>query len=127
MRRHWNPDGIAPPFGRYVQAVLVERPQRLLALSGLLGIRADGTIPASLEAQTEVILEAIDAALAEAGMSRSQVVRMATFLVDPEARVAYMALRDAWVAEPPPASTLIVVKALARPELLIEIEILAAA
>jgi enamine deaminase RidA (YjgF/YER057c/UK114 family) len=38
-----------------------------------------------------------------------------------------MAVRDAWVADPPPASTLVVVKELVRPEARVEVEILAAA
>ncbi len=38
-----------------------------------------------------------------------------------------MAVRDRYVGEPPPASTLLVVKALARPRFKIEIEAVAAA
>lgn len=126
-RRHWSPAAVAAPFGRYATAVLVERPERLLALSGLLGIRPDDTVPATLEEQIAVILAAIDASLAEAGMERRHLVRLVTFLTAAEQRASYMRLRDAWVADPPPASTLIVVKALARPECLIEIEATAAA
>jgi 2-iminobutanoate/2-iminopropanoate deaminase len=38
-----------------------------------------------------------------------------------------MRVRDAWVADPPPASTLLIVKALALPACKIEIEAVAAA
>jgi enamine deaminase RidA (YjgF/YER057c/UK114 family) len=126
-RRHWNPAGVAAPAGRYVNAVLVERPERVLTLSGLLGIRPDGTIPASLEGQAAIVLAAIDAALAGAGMDRSQLVRLVTYLVEPGDRPRFMRLRDAWAPDPPPASTLVVVKALALPACLIEIEATAAA
>lgn len=106
--------------------MLVERPGRLLALSGLLGIGPDGSVPASVSAQTELIFAGIDSALREAGMSRGHLVRLTSYLVDVADRPAVMAVRDAWVADPPPASTLLVVSALALPEARIEIEALAA-
>ena len=41
-------------------------------------------------------------------------------------RTEYMAVRDAWAADPPPASTLLVVKGLALPACKVEIEAIAA-
>lgn len=126
MRRHFSPEALPPPFGRYHHAVHLARPSELLALSGLLAVRADGTVPESVEEQATLILAGIDACLAEADMDRSHLVRLATFITEPEYRTPYMAVRDAWVADPPPASTLLVVKALAHPACKIEIEATAA-
>jgi enamine deaminase RidA (YjgF/YER057c/UK114 family) len=124
-RRALSPKALHPPFGRYSQGVLVEGSSRLLLLSGLLGIRPDGTIPPGVEEQTAVILDGIDACLREGGLARSDVLRLSTFITEPDYRLPYMRLRDIWVADPPPASTLIVVKALARPAFKIEIEAIA--
>ena len=54
-------------------------------------------------------------------------MRLNTYLTDPADLRSYMAVRDRYVGEPPPASTLLVVKALARPRFKIEIEAVAAA
>ena len=59
-------------------------------------------------------------------MGPGDLVRLNTYLTDPADRAAYGAVRDRYVAAPPPASTLVVVRALARPEFKIEIEAIAA-
>ena len=59
-------------------------------------------------------------------MNRSHVVRLTTFLLDPEHRAPFMAVRDGWVEAPAPASTLVFISALARPEFLVEVETIAA-
>lgn len=127
MRRHWNPSGIAAPVAKYSHAVLVTGHHKLLAVSGQLGIAPDGSMPEGCEAQAKLIFAALDGCLAEAGMGRRHVIRLNTYLVDLADRPTFMAVRDAWVADPPPASTLVVVKELVRPEARVEVEILAAA
>ena len=126
MQRHFSPKTIAAPFGRYHQAVEVVDSPRLLFLSGQLGITADGEIPEGCEAQARVIFDAIDRCLEEAVLERRNLVRLNAYLVEPDDRLAYMKVRDAYVAEPPPASTLLFVKALAKPEFLVEVEAIAA-
>ena len=125
--RHLSPATLRPPFGRYAQAVEVTGAGQLLFVSGQLGIAADGAVPDGVEAQTELVLANIDACLMSAGLTRANVVRLTTFLTEAEYRPGYMRVRDAWVADPPPASTLLVVKALALPACKVEIEAIAAA
>jgi enamine deaminase RidA (YjgF/YER057c/UK114 family) len=127
MRRHLNPAQVTQPFGCYHQAVALDAPGRLLVISGQLGIRADGTIPESVEEQTALILGAIEACLVEAELTRADLLRLTTYLTEAEYRLPYMQVRDAWVADPPPASTLVVVKALVLPAAKIEIEAIAGA
>jgi 2-iminobutanoate/2-iminopropanoate deaminase len=127
MRRYLDPDGVPSPFGRYHHAVAIEGAQRLLFLSGQLGVRADGSAPEGVAAQAEIAFGYIDAALRAAGFAREHLVRLNVFLTEPEDRLAYMRVRDAWVADPPPASTLLIVKALALPACKVEIEAVAAA
>jgi 2-iminobutanoate/2-iminopropanoate deaminase len=125
--KHFSPSEVRPPFGRYHQAVAVSGAERLLFVSGQLGVRPDGTVPDVIEAQAEQAFANIEACLVAGGFARRQVVRLTVFLTEPEYRHGYMQVRDAWVADPPPASTLIIVKALALPVCNVEIEAVAAA
>ena len=125
-RRHFSPGGISAPLARYHHAVELSRPERWLVLSGQLGIRGDGSVPEDAGEQAALAFAAIDACLAEAGMGRADVVRLTTYITEIEHRPPYMRVRDAWVADPPPASTLVVVKALALPALKVEVEVIAA-
>ena len=125
MRRSISPSAIRPPFGRYSHAVSLEAPRSLLVVSGQLAVRPDGSVPEDAGEQTALVLAAIDACLAEAGLERADVLRLSAYITEPEYRAAYMRVRDAWVADPPPASTLLVVKALALPACKVEIEAIA--
>lgn len=126
-KRHLSPAGVSPPFGRYHHLVEVEGAQRLVFISGQLGVASDGTVPETIEAQAECAFAAVEAILAEIGMDRAAVVRLNVFLTEAADREGYMAVRDRWVADPPPASTLVIVKALAVPACRVEIEAVAAA
>jgi 2-iminobutanoate/2-iminopropanoate deaminase len=121
-----TPEAIHPPLANYRHAVCVPPGARWLFLSGQLGIAPDGTIPQSFEGQAAQCFENIRAILAGAGMGFSDLVRLNTYLTDPADLKAYMAVRDRYVGDPPPASTLLVIQALARPELRIEVEAVAA-
>jgi enamine deaminase RidA (YjgF/YER057c/UK114 family) len=114
------------PYGRYRHAVAVDGARRLLFLSGQLPVDADDAVPDGIAAQTRRVLANIEHLLAEEGLAPRHLVRLTTFLVDPADRAGYMAERDAWVATPPPASTLLYVKGLANPACRIEIEAIAA-
>ena len=122
-----TPPGIHPPFGAYSHGIEASA-GRLVATSGQLGIRPDGTIPATVEAQAATCLAAIAAILAEAGLDRRHVLRLSAFVTRREHMAAYMAERDRWLAgvSPRPASTLVIVSGFTHPEFLVEIEALAA-
>ena len=121
-----TPKGIHPPLANYSHATLVPPGARWLYLSGQLGIAPDGTIPEDTTAQAQLCFANIEAILREAGMASADLVRLTTYLLDPRDRAGYMAVRDRYVSDPPPASTLLVIQALARPQLRIEVEAVAA-
>lgn len=127
MSRPITPAGIRPPFARYSHAVEVPAGQRLLFCSGQLGIGPDESVPGSVEGQTERCFENIRAILADAGMDLSHIIRINAFVTGREHLKGYMAARDRYVADPPPASTLMIVSGFARPEFLVEVEVVAAA
>jgi enamine deaminase RidA (YjgF/YER057c/UK114 family) len=126
MLRRITPETISPPLANYSHAVEVPPNARWLYLAGQVGMAPDGTVPTSCADQAEACFANILAILAEAGMGPGDLVRLNTYLTDPADRAAYGAARDRHVAPPPPASTLVVVRALARPEFKIEIEAIAA-
>ncbi len=127
MTRYITPPDIHPPFANYHHAVEVPAGARLLFVSGQLGVAADGTVPAAASDQAALAFDNVLSILAAAGMAADHIVRLNTYLTDPADLRSYMAVRDRYVGEPPPASTLLVVKALARPRFKIEIEAVAAA
>ena len=126
MLRRLTPAGIHPPFANYCHATLAPAGGRWLYVSGQLGVRPDGVIPEGFVEQAEACFGNIALILAEAGMSAADLVRLNTYLTDPADLATYMSVRDRHVADPPPASTLLVVQALARPQFRIEIEAIAA-
>ncbi|MGA8446211.1 MAG: RidA family protein [Roseiarcus sp.] len=124
--RRFNPDTIHPPFAKYAHAVEVEAGARMVFCSGQLGIGRDGVIPDDVEAQARLCFRAIQAVLGEAAMSLGDLVRLNAYVVSAQYLGGYMKVRDEFVGNPPPASTLIVVQGFARPEFKVEIEAVAA-
>jgi len=124
--RHLVPKRVRAPFGRYSHAVEIPANARLLFCSGQLGISVADEIPDSVEAQATLCFEAVGAFLAEAGMSFADIVRINAYVTDRAHMAAYMAVRDRYVKEPPPASTLMIVSGFTRPEFKVEVEAIAA-
>ena len=127
--RRITPPQIRPPFAHYAHGVEVRAGARMLFSSGQLGLEPDDVLPEGAEAQAARCFANLDAILAEAGMTRADVVRLNAFVTAREHMQGYMAARDAWAADlaEPPASTLMIVSGFTRPEFLVEIEMVAAA
>jgi 2-iminobutanoate/2-iminopropanoate deaminase len=125
--KHITPPGIRAPFARYSYGVEIPPGSRILVCSGQLGITPDDRVPESIEEQTHLCFRNIKAVLEQAGFSFSDVVRINAFVVSREYLKGYMSVRDLYISDPPPASTLMIVSGFARPEFLVEVEIIAAA
>ncbi|SHG37372.1 Enamine deaminase RidA, house cleaning of reactive enamine intermediates, YjgF/YER057c/UK114 family [Kaistia soli DSM 19436] len=126
MNTPLTPASVRPPFGRYHHGVATPAGSRFIFTSGQLGVRADDSVPETIEEQAEVCFEAIRAILAEGGMSLADIVRLSAFVTKREDMRRYMSVRDRYVSDPPPASTLFIVSGFTRPEFLVEIEAVAA-
>jgi enamine deaminase RidA (YjgF/YER057c/UK114 family) len=126
MPRPLDPPTIRAPFARYSHAIEVPAGTRLVFCSGQLGIGADEAVPPTVGAQAERCFENIRAILAEADLELSDIVRINAYVTRREDMAGYMAVRDRMVADPPPASTLMVVSGFTRPEFLVEVEVVAA-
>lgn len=120
-----NPKSIAAPVGTYSHALLAPGGGHWLHLSGQVGITPDGAIPADFAGQAAAAWSNVRAILVEAKMSIGDLIKVTTFLVDSNDVPALGPVRASFLGEHRPASTLLVVAALARPEWRIEIEAIA--
>lgn len=125
MMRKFNPQGM-PVSPAYSHGVEIATPGRMLFVSGQVGMLADGSIARGIEAQVRAVIGNLDKVLAEAGMSRADVVKYTIFLVEGVDIAAYRTAAGPLLPVPPPASSLVFVKALASPDFLVEIEAIAA-
>ncbi|MFM8800581.1 MAG: RidA family protein [Tagaea sp.] len=127
MLKVHNPKTIAPPTGRYQHAIEAPAGARTLYISGQVGNLPDGTLAQGIDAQAEAVWRNIAAILAEAGFGLGDLAKVTVLLVDKAHIGAARVARDRILGDTrPPASTLIVVDALASPDFLIEIEAIAA-
>lgn len=126
MLERATPTAIHPPAANYSYLTVVPPGARLAFLSGQLGIRPDGSIPEGAGEQAEAAFDNALAALAAAGMTAADIVRINAFVTDRAHLAPYMAARDRVVASPPPSSTLMIVSGFANPRFLVEIEVVAA-
>ena len=125
--KHITPPGIRAPFARYSYGVEIPPGHRILVCSGQLGISAADQVPPTIEEQTHLCFRNIGVVLEAAGFAFSNVVRINAFVVSREHLKGYMTVRDLYIADPPPASTLMIVSGFSRPEFLVEVEVIAAA
>lgn len=126
MIKFQNPGGVAPPFGNYSHAAVVAKGAQWLHLSGQVGVQPDGTLAQGIDAQCEWAWKNLLAILESSGMGLGDVVKTTTYLVDVDHVAAFRRVRDRVIGAHRPASTLVVVQALASPEWLVEIELEAA-
>lgn len=121
-----NPAGTAPNPS-YSQAALVTAPQRTLYISGQVGVDAQGRMGADIAEQAKIAVANLNAVLAAAGMDATNLAKVTIYLTDDSLIPAFMQAAGSDLPSPPPATTLLVVKALAAPPLLVEIEAIAVA
>ncbi|MBL8808194.1 MAG: RidA family protein [Rhodospirillales bacterium] len=127
MLKAFNPKTIAPPQGKYQMAIEIPAGARTLHISGQVGVLPDGKMAQGFDAQADAVWSNLKAILADAGMTFDDLVKVTIILVD-KAHIGPS--RDARErnlgSARRPASTLLVIPALASPDYLIEIEAVAA-
>ncbi len=126
LKKH-NPSAIAAAFSRYSLGVEAPATARWLYVSGQVGVAPDGAFANGPEAQMEAAWRNVLAILDAAGMGPGDLVKVTVFLTRAEDVGLYREVRDRMLAGAEPASTLIVITALAHPDWLVEIEAVAAA
>ena len=128
MLEHPRPEGLLHNAG--FSQVVVAAGKRTIYTAGQVSIDERGNLVGAddLAAQTEQVMRNVGLALAAAGASFADVVKITTYVVNykPAHRAIIGRARMPFFAKrPPPASTLVGVSALALPEWLVEIEAVA--
>lgn len=118
--------GVAAKIGKYSDAVEVAANQRWLFTSGTPGMDEVGEFPSDITRQAELAWTHIIAMLQAAGMSVHDLVKITQYLTRAEDIPAYVQVRTRMLGETRPASMLMVVAGLPRPQFLLEIEAVAA-
>ena len=122
-----NPKAVHAPLGAYSHSVKVPRDAEWLVLSGQVGVDAAGRLQDGIRKQAEQVFRNILACLRENRMRKGDLVKFTVFLTDPRHIEPYRAARKRVIGDANlPASTLLVIDGLASPDMLIEIEALAA-
>jgi len=119
-REEYQPAGAPQPISHYCEAV---RWGDLLFISGAVGVDANGKVVSDdVAGQTRQIFRNIKTILDAAGGSAADVLKVTVYLLDVNDRTKINPEREAFFGAARPASTLIGVKALAKPEFKVEIE-----
>ena len=118
--------GVARQLGTYSDAIEVPPDARWLFTAGTPGLLPDGTLPADITGQAELAWTHIVAKLKSAGMTVHDLVKITNYLVRAEDIPAYSKVRTRFLDGARPASMLMVVTELPRPNFLVEIEAYAA-
>ena len=124
MKVH-NPSVIAAPLGRYSNGISAPAGGRWLHIAGQIGVRPDGSLAEGFAAQAEAAWSNLVAILQDAGMTVDHLVKVNHFLVQASDLTDYNPIRMKFLGEARPASTLIVVQALAKPEWRFEVDAVA--
>jgi enamine deaminase RidA (YjgF/YER057c/UK114 family) len=122
-----NPPGLFTS-PRFTNVVEVPAGTALVFVSGLTAQGPDGAAPKDAQGQAQAVFRNLRAALAARGLTPADVIQIRGFLVDIQTTLpAYrQAAGDFFGKAPPPASTVVGVTGLVRPDLLLEVELVAA-
>jgi enamine deaminase RidA (YjgF/YER057c/UK114 family) len=123
-----SPSTLPSPNG-YSHVASIAPGSRIVWTSGQVPVAVDGTpaLTGDWEAQTRLVFQNISAALEAGGAGWDDVFKLMFYVVDTSALTIVRAVRDEFVSvDRPPASTLVQVAGLFRPDILIEVEAVAA-
>jgi enamine deaminase RidA (YjgF/YER057c/UK114 family) len=123
-----NPKTISKPFSNYAHVVTVEGVKKLVFCAGQVAADIDGKVlpPDSFEAQTKMVMKNLKNALAAGGAKLSDVTKITIYICNPHDVPKARAILFDYFGEHPPGSTLCVLRGLANPNFLLEIEAIAA-
>lgn len=121
-----NSDKVAPPAAKYSQGWKVEG-GKLVVISGQVPEDADGNVvaPGDFEKQVRQVFKNLRNMLEAGGATFKDIVRLGVLLTEQEQWQPFDRVRGDYLQPPYPATTLFVVKSLAKTEWMVEIEAMA--
>ena len=126
QKRFINPEAISKPTG-YTHVVEATG-SRIIHISGQVALDRQGNNVGidDMQAQAEQVFQNLDAALAAAGATFEDVVKLTYFVVDISQMQIIRDVRNRYInTAQPPASTAVEVRQLVRKEWLLEVEAVA--
>lgn len=126
MAQAFNAPGVVKPFGIFSSAAW--QPEgKVLHISGHVSQDMDGNTVGvgDITAQTRQVLDNISKVIEGVGGRMSDIVKVTVFVTDMSMLDDIHRVRSEYFTPPYPASTLVQVNSLVRPEYLIEIEAIA--
>lgn len=118
--------GIASQIAAYSDAIEVKPNLRWLFTSGTPGLSQVGDLPNDISGQAGLAWEHVVRMLQQAGMTVADIVKVTQYLTRVEDIKAYAEVRSRFLGDNRPASMLLVIPQLVWPEILVEVEIIAA-
>jgi enamine deaminase RidA (YjgF/YER057c/UK114 family) len=122
-----NPESVHPPLAGYAHQIELSGSERLLAMSGQVGMGPEGEVPDGAAEQFELALTNIARNLEAAGMAAADLVKLTFYLTEPVAPERRAEILGGVLQGHAPCMTLIFVPALAGPALKVEIDAWASA
>jgi 2-iminobutanoate/2-iminopropanoate deaminase len=119
-----NPPGVAASPA-YHHGALASGVKDMLFISGQVGMKEDGSVIEGVGAQAEQAMKNMTAVLKAADMDINNVAKFTIFVTDAAHVPEIVQATTPYWRIPSPAVTLLVVKGLASPALLVEIEAIA--
>lgn len=122
-----NPPTLSKPTG-YTHVVETVGAVKTVYISGQIAYDASGNVVGAgdMKAQAEQVFKNLETALKAAGATFADVVKMNSYITDMSKAQAVRDVRAQYFRDAAPASTFVEVKGLVRPELMLEIEVIAA-
>lgn len=125
MKKFRNPNNVHKPLAAYCHQIELSSSERLLILSGQIGMHEDGSVPSDSIEQMQVALQNINRNLDAANMVVNDIVKLTIYLVgqmDADERRNILAN---YFQDHNPCMTLLFVAALGAPNLKVEIDVMA--
>lgn len=119
-----KPPNIFEPIGPYAQAIEATSVNRLLFISGTMGLVPDGTLIKDFAAQAHRVWANIDATLSSAGMDRKNLAKLTIWLANYDDWKLGAEIRQRYLGDHKVAMSVVQV-GLVHPDWLIEVEAIA--
>ena len=125
MTKFSDPPEVHKPYG-YSHTAVVPAGTELVFLAGQVGVRPDGSTPATLEEQSEQMFSNISALLRSHGLDASSLVKITLFVVAGQDIKIVRKARARFLGDHKPTSTAVFISQLVDPALFVECEAIAA-
>jgi len=122
MKEFRNPNDVHEPVGSYSHQIEIRGNERLLVISGQVGMRQDGTIPDDPFEQIDLAFENIFRNLHAANMDVRDIIKLTYYLVGEIDTAKRREIVLSKLQGHQPCSTLLYVPALASPAFRVEID-----